>query len=629
MGPIKHQTPIQRPLKASKRSRTCAGSIVGWLALALAPLSLAGAPAPPAGTRAPVQPAPQAQANCEVKLTKGLATLGESIAIRVVVEVPGGRRMVDVKFEDMAPIEGLSFERAVRGAFNQSMVFDARGRAVSKASVTYQIPILVQATGDYSIPPINFTVDGKRITLPVAPMSLRVVEDLAASDLLNFERGEVPERVFEGEPFEIELTWGWDAGVQAESVRLRIPWYENQDGVVELDSPASGSTVPFPVNRSLQIPVTRLGRLKRRGIEFESFRMLKRFVATRPGTLEFSRSIFELRALGARRGRIGRSRDRTYYGPLDPFSIEVVPVPEAGRPIDWTGAVGKITVSRQALQRDVDAGAPIDFELTYTGEGNLEFFPAPDLSRLAAFDDFRVLGIDDEKGAYERVITYDLVPLKSSLTEVPPVPLVVFDTGAEAYKTLETEPLSIRVRKVESADGLDPFGGLEEDDEPPAIVLRDIAARPTSSGGLLQSGPGAGTCFLTLLLGLVSWRSLRRSVRRRGDPASQGARQRRGALKELERSVRGASGAPGYAAALERFLAARTGTEPGAWIGASDLIHEHTVAGDAAVSPELREMYRALRRDLDAEVFGGDQTRTFGDPSRITQFARRAVKEGL
>ena len=459
-------------------------------------------------------------------------------------------------------------------------------------------------------------------------MDLRVVEDLAASDFLFMERAEVPVRVFEGEPYTVEFDFGWDADLQPDSLSLRIPWYGRQDGVVELDTPATGQTFDFPVSGNQRIPVAGLPDSKRDGRKFRMFRLRRRYVATRPGTVEFSRSIFEFTPQSERGGRFFRGRGRTYYRPLEPFSIEVVPVPEADRPIEWTGAVGQVTASREALRRDVDAGEPIDFTVTYSGIGNLEFFPAPDLSRMPAFDGFRVLGVNDDKGAYERVIKYDLVPLSASATEVPSVPLSVFDTLSEDYVTISTDPLEIRVRKVAGADGPDPFGEKVEEEEPLAIVLRDIEARPVgapggaSAGGFFQRGPGAGLALFVLAFGPAVWLILKRVVRSHGDPASAEARRRRGALRTLERQL-GSSDPKDLSAALEAFLGARTGTEPAEWIGQADLPDD-----DGALPSELKQDYAQLRDDLDAAIFSGQSVKA-PNVDRIRSFARAVVAGGL
>lgn len=602
------------------------GTAAVLCAIASGPVATAAPSLPRASSAAP---SGQSQAEVEVGLTSGLVKVGEPVAIRITVNRDRGTRRADgFKIGLLPEVEGIEFGQPRSAGTSTFMSTDSRGRTVASTKSSYLIEVKPAGPGEYVIPPISLTVDGEVVVRPVEPMSLKIVEDLAASDLLFMERRDVPERVFEGEPYTVEIDWGWDAGLEYEGLNPRLPWYGRQDGVVELETPTSGQVYDFPAGGNARIPVVGLPDVVRDGRKFRAFRLRRRFVATRPGTVEFSRSIFEFAPMPERGSRFIRGRTRSYYRPLDPFSIEVVPVPEKGRPVTWTGAVGDFTAERQALHRDVDAGEPIDFEISYTGEGNLEFFPPPDLSRMPAFDRFRVLGVDDEKDPYDRVIKYDLVPLDASITEIPPVSLSVFDTKSESYIEITTEPLPIRVRAVES-DGEDPFGAEVEAEAPPAVVLRDIEARPVgtpggaATGSVLRRGPGAGTAFLVLVASLVGWYLMRKFARAQGDPASAAARRRRSAIRALERDL-GSSDPKDLSLAFESFLAARTGTEPAEWIGQGEL----PAPENMGLSDELQSEYRELRRDLDAAVFGG-QGQAAPGAGRIRGFARLAVKEGL
>ena len=120
------------------------------------------------------------------------------------------------------------------------------------------------------------------------------------------------------------------------------------------------------------------------------------------------------------------------------FSIDVVPVPEEAA-LDWTGAVGPVEVSRDAQRRDIDLGDSLELSVRYSG-GNLEFFEAPKLERIEGFERFRVLASTDEKTPFLRTIEYKLVPMGPDVTEVPPIPLSVFDPEAGSYVTIATEP---------------------------------------------------------------------------------------------------------------------------------------------------------------------------------------------
>jgi len=552
--------------------------------------------------------APQGDATLDVSLQPEVAKLGEPVNIVVTVSA-NSSALPRVAFTGTPDVDGLTFGEPRSGASRSFMGRDARGRVTTSSSQTYAIAVRADAVGDYVIPPLELVMGGERTRAPLEPLRLKVVEDMEASDFLLFERDPLPERVYEGEPFTLSIRFGWRKSMVADNLALHLPWWGRLDGVLELEQPMRGGAkrVPLRSPTAREASVLPLGEIERPNGEFSVFLLERRYVATRAGTLEIADSILEFKER-----RAGTFRTRDYYAPLEAASIEVVPVPEEGRPFDFTGAVGDISASADAPRRDVDAGDVMTLEVTFRGEGNLEFFEAPKLDRLAAFDGFRVLGVREDRRPFERVVTYDLIPTDASLEAIPAVELPVFDPESERFERISTDPIAIRVTANTTA-GEDPFAGAEEaePDEEPIVALRDIDASPVEdevdAGAARSRGPSPAWSAALLVVALVGSISLGRRVRSRHDPASRAARERRGAAKALARDVRAAGDDPArLAEALERFLARRTGTPAGAWVGVSRLDAapvDRTTNG--ASQDDVAAEFARLRDALDAARFGG------------------------
>ena len=572
-----------------------------------------------AATAAPLRAAQGSPDGLQVTLSSALAKLGEPVSI--VIRLEGDRTL---RFGALPEVDGLALAPVTRTGRQQSVSYDPRGRPVVERRTTYEVRLQPGGVGRYTIPPLQLELDGAPVTAPAEPMVLEVVQDIAASQLLLFQREDVPATVYEGEPYTLELRFGWDTTRKLADAELQLPWWERQEGVIEVtsDSARTGAyEIPIrPGRRAASIE--ELPPVEREGRRFSVYRLRRRFVATRAGKVEFGRSLFKFSELVGRAGPFSRGASRSYYAPIDPFEIEVLPVPEEGRPLEWSGAVGRVEVARSVARRDIDLGDAIELEVRWFGEGNLEFFDPPDLSRLASFDRFRVLGVEDRKSPDERVVTYDLVPLDASVDEVPGVPLSVFDTASRRFETVSSAPLEIRVTAAAGA-GDDPFGPEAAEEAP--LVMRDIRPRPEPGGG--PAGPGAATGLLALGAAVLGWWCLRAAVRRRGDPDSVVARQRRGALRALRTEVGGAAGPEALGAALERFLARRSGRSPEYWIGRASLAG----AGATDVSADLERRFGDLRRALDRAHFGGEQGMPGGEVAagQVLAFAEAAVKEGL
>ena len=583
---------------------------------------------------APATAMPAQKTEVAVDLSNGIVKIGERASIRIQLTATNAKAD-KLKSVDPPEVEGLTFGAVGGPATFSEFVRGPRGRMTERSSFTYTIPVTASGKGKYVIPPLTLKVGDREVRAPLEPMELEVVEDLVGSRVLVLEMQSVPDRVYEGEPYTLEFTLGWASSLSVDGMVLQVPWYGRQDGVIPLAKANSGNMVDFPIGpgRNRSAAMEDFGRRRRDGDEYRLFSFKRRFVGTRPGTIEFPRTVLQVNERRLR-DRFGRTRVEPYYQVIPKFSIEVVPVPEEGRPVDWSGAIGDVEVDRDVRRRDIDAGDSLKFELSYSGEGNLEFFDPPDLSRVAGFDNFRVLGVEDQTQPYLRIIEYDLVPLSADVTEIPPVPLSVFDTESGTFNVIESDPVEIRVRAGE-AGAEDPFEGLEDvDEEVVPEALRDIAARPRTDDERLPLGPAPGTTAMTLFASIIGWVSLRRYVRRRGDPNSVVARRRRGALGRLKRdlgSSRASTDPRLRALALERFLSARTNTEPEAWIGRS----EFDASDGFVASEELQEEFLSLRSELDRPVFAGDahapdrEGDGAADRSRILAFADRAIAEGL
>ncbi|MEO1065657.1 MAG: hypothetical protein AAFZ07_29960, partial [Actinomycetota bacterium] len=125
-------------------------------------------------------------------------------------------------------------------------------------------------------------------------------------------------------------------------------------GVVELESTASQrGSYEIAIRPGRRVAsIEEVDAVKRDGRRFRTYRLRRRYVATREGSVEFGRSVFKFsEVVGRSSGVFSRGKRRSFYAALEPFSIEVLPVPEDGRPLEWTGAVGRFEVSRDAARR--------------------------------------------------------------------------------------------------------------------------------------------------------------------------------------------------------------------------------------------------------------------------------------
>ena len=542
----------------------------------------------------------QGEPKVSAQLSSGVLRLGETAYVTVTVE-----NAAEARIAEIPAVEGLELGQPGRPR-SQDFTQWINGRVYRQVSLSWGVPLRGKEAGDYEIPPFVVEVAGKR--LETARLRVQVVVDLRGEDLGFLEIQPQTRRVIEGQPFTVELTFGWNATTQIDYADLALPWWSTLPGALELEesAPPPDATLlkGVTVNREVEVVCRQLEPVIREGREFSALKLTKTYLPSRAGKLEFPTSTLEF-------GELGRSRSifdsrpvkrESYFVRAEPFELEVVPLPTEGQPLDFSGAVGTFSARASADTRDVVVGDSIKLTVEWTGRGNLEFFRAPDLARSDAFRGFRVYGSTEEKGFERRKVTYDIAPQSTDVVEIPPVSLSMFDPEGLSYGAIATEPIPIRVRPLEKAAGL-----AEEGVERFEQDVRDLDTRPLGAGsGALALVPGDRFVLGALLavppLALLARAAIRRRI---GDRSAPIESARRRARRTLARSLASADSARAELEAFHAYLAARTRESERAW-ASRDFAHwSRTDARAGRLPPETRKKAEALLTRLEGAVYGG------------------------
>ncbi|NKB65552.1 MAG: hypothetical protein GKR89_00700 [Candidatus Latescibacteria bacterium] len=141
------------------------------------------------------------------------------------------------------------------------------------------------------------------------------------------------------------------------------------------------------------------------------------------------------------------------------LEIEVLPLPEAGRPAGFSGAVGQFAMAAVAQPQEVAVGDPVTLKVQIAGRGHLAQLKAPAIDQLGAFkvyDPKMEEQVRVENGRYggSRTFEYILIPQEGGVLEIPPLQLAYFDPETASYKIARSEAQSIVARgELAEADG--------------------------------------------------------------------------------------------------------------------------------------------------------------------------------
>jgi len=152
-----------------------------------------------------------------------------------------------------------------------------------------------------------------------------------------------------------------------------------------------------------------------------------------------------------------------------PITIKVMPLPERDRPREFTGGVGRFTLSG-AMDRTTTTGSePINLTLRINGSGNVRLIEKPEIAPVPGLrildpeikDDVRA-SADGVRGT--RTFRYPIIPQTDGRFVIPSVRIAYFDPQTKSYKIIGAGPFecsatgSVQSAPLVEATGLKVLG---------------------------------------------------------------------------------------------------------------------------------------------------------------------------
>ena len=148
----------------------------------------------------------------------------------------------------------------------------------------------------------------------------------------------------------------------------------------------------------------------------------------------------------------GRGRDITVRSA--PVTVNVKTLPTKKKPKDFTGTVGKFSITASADKRTVEVNQPVTVIFKITGVGNIKSVAEPAIPDLPDFRIYRASSsentsrVNDKLGGtkiYEEVF----IPGRPGDMTIPSISYNYFDPDSRKYQTIKTRPIKISVIKPE------------------------------------------------------------------------------------------------------------------------------------------------------------------------------------
>ena len=362
------------------------------------------------------------------------------------VEISGTQQLD----EDPPVLPDLSAFAVYLGSGTSTSMQIVDGR--TSLSLTFQHRFQATAEGTFEIGPVTVRAGGR--DLRTEPLTIRITDGPAPTSRAGPPRADgtvAPEDLF----------------ITATASKPRV--YVNEPVIVEyriftrvdVDSyniTQQPGTTGFWVEE-LEDPQARVEQVVRDGLQYTS--AVVRRVALFPtgaGTKTLAPLTLETQVRVQRRSRslfgdpfggLFGSRVPVVVG-SNPVEIEVLPLPEEGRPDAFTGLGGRLEVSASIDRTDAETNDALTYRLEVSGTGNIRTLPEPELGFPSDVEVYppdvseRVDPTEDGvRGS--KIFEYVIVPRAPGQVTIPAVKLAYFDVDAGTYAAAASDPITLTV----------------------------------------------------------------------------------------------------------------------------------------------------------------------------------------
>ena len=149
------------------------------------------------------------------------------------------------------------------------------------------------------------------------------------------------------------------------------------------------------------------------------------------------------------------SREESHELRTDSVVVVAIEPPAAGRPADFTGAVGAFTLDARLDTSTARVGVPIVLTVRVSGTGNVKLLPRPEVSApwaglVAADERVDVSGVDRVGGTKE--FDWVVTPHRAGRVTIPSLRYAYFDPVRERYDVAVSAPVGLSVAPGVIAD---------------------------------------------------------------------------------------------------------------------------------------------------------------------------------
>jgi hypothetical protein len=202
----------------------------------------------------------------------------------------------------------------------------------------------------------------------------------------------------------------------------------------------------------------------------------------------------------------GNFKDVKYQAKSQPIIIHAVALPTAGKPVDFTGAVGNYTVYSDVDKKELKANETLNYTVDISGTGNLSLINSPKIVTPVDVEKYDPktndhIVVDSNGVSGSRQFSYLLIPRHQGNVTLNPVEFTYFNPSTQRYVTVPTKPFTIKVDKGDAQANVPAFNSSDQQDI--KLLGSDIRYIKTTSADAYKDGEGFYGSVLYYLLLLI------------------------------------------------------------------------------------------------------------------------------
>jgi hypothetical protein len=363
---------------------------------------------------------------------------------------------------DLKPIG--SFNPVGPSVQNRTSIIN--GQRSSYIILSYQLT--APDAGETAVPAVAVKIKGQ--TYHTSPVTITVAEP-GTTKQIDIETSLSTHRCYVGQPVIYTVTfYVWADIVQAQAITnidIQAPIL-NEDLFYIEDSdlqPANAQQTILPVNG--QKALWYQDQVQHSGVDCVRLQMIKVLIPKQAGTFQLKASTLSA-DLAVSKSSKGRGGFGDFFGPQYEYNrfaasskaldMEVLSLPQEGKPADFYGLVGNYTITTAATPTQVNVGDPITLTIHISGGKFLKPVQWPKLENIPVMSDNFKRPAEQADGQIKdgvKVFTQTIRANNDKVTEIPAIPLTFFDAAKGGYVTIASKPIPLTVSPTKIVTGAD------------------------------------------------------------------------------------------------------------------------------------------------------------------------------